>query len=429
MQISHMRQHAVLITVIFAFIVSIASITTVFWEFYKLNRQQYVDQIFTKYSIITQIYREHEQRNSSDIMLEANLAVYKFRIEKSKPLRKLILNKGRVLKKEGFQTVDESLMFDVNGFYTQKVVHDLRANLLEYKSNIYFYMQTPLGNIMIADEAAKPYRPWHLLYSYSTTIAIILVAFFLILQKLRPLIRLRRKIELFGNGDMAVSFKTRSCDEIGLVSNELEATREKINSLLESRTLFLRNIMHELKTPIAKGTIATQMLESQKQRDRFSSIFGRLENLVTEFALIEEVTSIGDKTEFNEYRLVDVIDGAIDMAMIDRDNISVEVAGSVKVNVNYRLYTTAIKNMVDNGIKYSTDSHVKIIYMNNELCFESKGECIKYPLKYYIEPFTKENPSKNSFGLGLYLVDSILKAHNQVLAHEYQKGVNRFIFA
>ena len=187
--------------------------------------------------------------------------------------------------------------------------------------------------------------------------------------------------------------------------------------------------MHELKTPIAKGTIATQMLESQKQRDRFSSIFGRLENLVTEFALIEEVTSIGDKTEFKEYRLVDVIDGAIDMAMVDRDHVSVEVEGSVKVNVNYRLYTTAIKNMVDNGIKYSTDSHVKIIYFNNELCFESKGECIKYPLKYYIEPFTKENPSKNSFGLGLYLVDSILKAHNQVLAHEYQQGVNRFIFA
>jgi two-component system OmpR family sensor kinase len=251
----------------------------------------------------------------------------------------------------------------------------------------------------------------------------------MILQKLKPLIRLRRKIELFGNGNMNISFRTKSCDEIGSVSNELEATRQKINTLLESRTLFLRNIMHELKTPIAKGTIATQMLESKKQRDRFSSIFGRLEDLVNEFALIEEVTSLGDKTEFKEYRLVDVIDGAIDMAMVDRDYVSVDVEGSIKVNVNYRLYTTAIKNMIDNGIKYSIDSHVKIVYKNSELCFESKGECIKYPLKYYIEPFTKENPSKNSFGLGLYLVDSILKAHHQVLAHEYDNGVNRFIFA
>jgi two-component system OmpR family sensor kinase len=85
--------------------------------------------------------------------------------------------------------------------------------------------------------------------------------------------------------------------------------------------------------------------------------------------------------------------------------------------------------MIDNGIKYSTDGIVKIVFKDNELMFETKGECIKYPLKYYIEPFTKENPSKNSFGLGLYLVDNILKLHNQVLAHEYKDGKNIFIFA
>jgi len=251
----------------------------------------------------------------------------------------------------------------------------------------------------------------------------------MIIQKLRPLIRLRRKIALFGDGNMQISFKTSSEDEIGAIANELESTREKINQLLESRTLFLRNIMHELKTPIAKGTIATQMLPSQKQRDRFSSIFGRLESLINEFALIEEVTSINDRTNFKEYRLVDIIDGAIDMAMIEKDAISVELKGDIKIVANYRLYTTAIKNMIDNGIKYSIDSHVTIKYIDNELCFESKGECIAHPLQYYIEPFTKNNPSKNSFGLGLYLVDSILKAHDKVLAHEYHSGVNRFIFA
>jgi two-component system OmpR family sensor kinase len=85
--------------------------------------------------------------------------------------------------------------------------------------------------------------------------------------------------------------------------------------------------------------------------------------------------------------------------------------------------------MIDNGIKYSTDAHVKILIKSNELCFESRGACLAHPLQYYIEPFTKDNPSKNSFGLGLYLVDSILKAHGQVLAHEYDNGINRFIFA
>ena len=117
------------------------------------------------------------------------------------------------------------------------------------------------------------------------------------------------------------------------------------------------------------------------------------------------------------------------MAMLDDGVVEVTVDSSVKIDANYRLYMTAIKNMIDNGIKYSPDAKVRIKMINGELSFESEGKCLKYPLEYYIEPFTKENPSKNSFGLGLYLVDSILKAHNKVLAHEYDNGVNRFIFA
>ena len=424
-----MKKHAVLITILFALSVSLLSLSATFWEFYKLNKQQYIDHIFTKYSVITQIYKEHQQRQSSEIMLEANLAVYKLLVMKDKSMHKDVFHKGEILKREGFKSFDTALMVNSKGLYTKNSVTNLRATMLEYQKQIFFYIETPNGNILIEDEELEPYDYVNLLYAYSTIFMIISFAFVLVLHKLRPLIRLRKKLVLFGDGNMQVSFKTRSCDEIGLVANEIEATKEKIKTILESRTLFLRNLMHELKTPIAKGTIATQMLDSEKQKKRFTSIFHRLESLVTEFALIEEVTSIADTKNFKEYRLVDVIDGAIDMAMVERESVTIDITGDIRVNVNYRLYTTAIKNMIDNAIKYSNDKHVKIVMIERELCFENKGECLAHPLQYYIEPFTKENPSKNSFGLGLYLVDSILKAHGQVLAHEYDNGVNRFIFA
>ena len=424
-----MRKNAVLITVLFALAVTLVSVSAVFWEFYKLNKHQYIDHIFSKHETITQIYREHLQKKTSKIMLEANLAVYKFFIEKDEEKQKSTVKASKLLKQKTFQRVDASVMLNNQGFYTQKIIRDIRVSMLELNKIIYFFIESPTGSVLIEDEELKPYKYYSIAYSYLTIILIISILFVLILQRLRPLIRLRRKIALFGNGDMDISFKTSGSDEIALISNELEFTREKINSLLDSRTLFLRNIMHELKTPIAKGTIATQMLPTQKQKDRFSSIFGRLESLVEEFALIEEVTSINDKSDFKEYRLVDIIDGAIDMAMLDRSSVTIDVDAGVKISANYRLYTTAIKNMIDNGIKYSPDAHVKILIINTELCFESKGQCIGHSLQYYIEPFTKENPSKNSFGLGLYLVDSILKVHGEVLAHEYDNGVNRFIFA
>ena len=423
------RHHGVLITVLFALILTLVSVSAIFWEFYKLNKQQYIDHIFTKYSVIIQIYKENQQRQSSNVMLEANLAVYKLFLIKDKADETEILKNATVLKEEGIRSLKSTLMLGPEGLYRQNSIGKLNAKMLENKNVIYFQIQTPVGSILIKDVALQAYSSLNLMYAYSTIFTIITLSFIMILQKLRPLIRLRKKIALFGNGDMKISFRTNSVDEIGLVSNELEATREKIDNLLTARTLFLRNLMHELKTPIAKGTIATQMLDSEKQKKRFTSIFSRLEALVTEFALIEEVTSVEDKSEFSEYRLVDVIDGAIDMAMVERECVSVKVQGDVKVRVNYRLYTTAIKNMIDNAMKYSPNQHITILMMHNELCFENKGERLSHPLYYYIEPFTKENPSKNSFGLGLYLVDSILKVHGEVLAYEYENGVNRFIFA
>jgi len=425
-----MKKNAVLITVLFALTVTLVSVSAVFWEFYKLNKQRYISHIFAKHLIITQIYRQHNEQFTSKVMLEANLAVYNLVLETDESRQETVIKNAKVLKTKDFKHVDASVKITPKGFKAQKLITDLTVQMLQFNNKIYFYFTSPIRQIMILDEQLKPYKYYSLAYSYLTIILIITISFVLILVRLRPLIRLRKKIARYGDGDMNISFATSGNDEIALVSNELESTRMKINNILESRTLFLRNIMHELKTPIAKGTIATQMLDSQKQRDRFTSIFGRLEALVVEFALIEEVTSLDDKSEFSEYRVIDIIDGAIDMAMIDNTSICIEVDSSYKIEANYRLYITAIKNMIDNGIKYSTDSKVKI-WLNdaNELCFDSLGECIAHPLQYYIEPFTKENPSKNSFGLGLYLVDSILKAHNQVLAHEYDNGVNRFIFA
>ena len=422
-----MRKHAVLLTVLFALIVTLLSVTAIFIEFYNLNKQQYINNIFTKDSVLTQIYRDHEQKDSSEILLEANLAVYNLVIEKDELMQKLILDQGEILKQKGFK--DETVMLQRQEFFSLEKVDSYRTTMIEFAHSIYFYIQSPKAFILIQDEELKPFRPWNILYAYTTIMLVLSASFLLILQRLRPLTRLRRNIAKYGDGNMDISFKTDGYDEIALIANELENTKVKINNILEARTLFLRNVMHELKTPIAKGTIATQMLDSQKQIDRFSSIFGRLESLVGEFALIEEVTSLNNKTDFTDCRLVDIIDGAIDMAMASESSITVDIDTSIKLFVNYRLYTTAVKNMIDNGIKYSIDNHVRVVIINKELCFESKGECIKHPLSYYIEPFTKDNPSKNSFGLGLYLVDSILKAHNKVLAHEYENGVNRFIFA
>lgn len=422
-----MRRHAVFLTVLFALFVTLLSVSYVFWQFYTLNYTRYVNNIFVRHSIINQLYHEYQQNDSSSVVFDANLAIYNVAIV-SPQEKENVLSKGKILKEENKKSSD-GYIFDTENVIPSEGFSNSKTVMYQYQNAIYFYIRSNLGSIMVLDATLKPYKPWHLISSYASIVSIIIISFMLILQRLRPLIRLFQRIALFGAGNLNVSFKVRGSDEIAVIANELETARLKINGMLEARTLFLRNIMHELKTPIAKGTIATQMLESQKQRDRFKSIFGRLESLVNDFAMIEEVTSLTNKKEFSQYRIVDIIDGAIDMSMVESDHVEVDVESTAKIFASYRLYTTAIKNMIDNAMKYSPDKKIKIVMINGELCFESSGERLKYPLSFYIEPFTKESSSKNSFGLGLYLVDSVLKPHKQILAYEYKNGMNRFIFA
>ncbi|MBL1244361.1 MAG: hypothetical protein COA39_008230 [Sulfurimonas sp.] len=75
------------------------------------------------------------------------------------------------------------------------------------------------------------------------------------------------------------------------MANEFNNAAKKISALIESRNLFLRNIMHELKTPITKGRFSVEMLEDTKHKERLLNIFIRMDSLINEMALVEEISS------------------------------------------------------------------------------------------------------------------------------------------
>jgi two-component system OmpR family sensor kinase len=48
-------------------------------------------------------------------------------------------------------------------------------------------------------------------------------------------------------------------------------------------------------------------------------------------------------------------------------------------------------------------------------------------LSYYTEPFTQEQKKSDGFGLGLYIVQSILDLHQYKFSHYYKYGQNIFV--
>ena len=98
-------------------------------------------------------------------------------------------------------------------------------------------------------------------------IDILLIWFLLFLRKkLKPLLTLKDNIILLSQGNFSISTKIAGKDEISQVANEFDNAIKQLRELRESRNLFLRNIMHELKTPITKGKLVTDMYDDCERK-------------------------------------------------------------------------------------------------------------------------------------------------------------------
>lgn len=259
-----------------------------------------------------------------------------------------------------------------------------------------------------------------------------LIAFSLLyfntIRKLKPLKKLQENIKNIGEENFDIICSNNQKDEISQIVNEFDKSAKKLKSLKESRNVFIRNIMHELKTPITKGQFLTQLPSTNENKESMQKVFYRLESLINEFASIEKLISTKNKIEKKEYLLSDIIDNASDLLMNSEENIHHEFE-DIRITVDFRLFSIAVKNLLDNGIKYSSNKQVTIKTEASSIVFENKGERLTYSLEKYFEAFFRPEDinSSQSFGLGLYIVKHILDANELLLKYEYKNGINRFI--
>lgn len=136
--------------------------------------------------------------------------------------------------------------------------------------------------------------------------------------KIKPLRNQKRTI---ASGDLNIKDVSRGKDEISDVASAFYNLVMQIKRLNESRALFLRNIMHELKTPITKGRITVEMIEKNKYQERLISVFEKLEELINAFAAVERATAIIDISDMSECSLNKLIKEAINIAMVDSSRV------------------------------------------------------------------------------------------------------------
>jgi len=295
-----------------------------------------------------------------------------------------------------------------------------------HKGYRYFYFENRFESFFIKDIIKETQKSQFIIILSILLNSLFCVFYIFLISKVKPLTKLKENILYFSQGNLDIDTSCKGYDEISEVSNEFNNAIIQIRNLTNSRNLFLRNIMHEIKTNNKKGLLISNMLENNNFKESLKKAFFRLEYLLSEFARIEEFTSKNMKIQKEEFRIVDIIDHALDILLSDIDAIELIVDDNIVAQIDFELFALTIKNLLDNAMKYGLKKP-KVILKEGVIYIQNEGEKLSLQIEEYNKPFNRKYENSNDgLGLGLYIVNNILKAHELQLEYEYSNNTNIF---
>lgn len=305
----------------------------------------------------------------------------------------------------------------------QSKLRSRKVKVTIYKDDIGFIYELSEGHCTMlyrdTAEGKTYYFVWFLFFALLGG----LVSMYLLLWKnLKPLKHLYEQIQRYGDGEEIDNSPNNGKDEIALISNALYDALAKQNKLKKSRELFLRNIMHELKTPITKGKLIVELEEPSPNRNLLSKLFLRLEHLIRQMADIEKMHAFSlTKTSRS---LDSMIFTALDNLMIEED--TVEVRGCTQsIMVDSDLFTSALQNLIDNALRHATSYPIHIDCDGEKICIRNSGEALKRPVEEALQAFVTER-GDGGLGLGLYIAQSVCDLHRFDLHYSYEEETHHF---
>ena len=269
----------------------------------------------------------------------------------------------------------------------------------------------------------------------------------IIIQPINEINKVAKKIAV-GEVDKRVSITSN--DEIGDLAKSFNIMAESLNQIDANRKDFISNASHELRSPITsiRGFIAgiiDGIISKDKEEYYLNIVYDEIKRLSR---LVDDLLDIStlDNSNYNLNKTEEDINGLIKIclaskeAKIEEKDLKVEVILENEhqfVFIDRDRIIQVIINLLDNAIKYSHSGEtIKIetkvkgekIYVSieNKGVKLSEEQLIKIWDRFYKSDSSRTN--KESTGLGLSIVRTILSRHGEDIWVKSNNGETNFTF-
>jgi two-component system OmpR family sensor kinase len=391
------------INIVFA--VAFFAITLAFIFFITIDRQKYVISQHQRYDVIAESLLQ--KLTNYPTQEELKLFYDQFTVEEISQREE----KLDVINNSQLELIKDSFLG--------------RMRVFKQENNFFIYVQQLSYNILLKDLKPKPYNFQIASLVYIVFLMIFYTLYILLRKKLLPLKKLHKQIQEFSNGNTAIKIKVSSNDEIGKIAKSFANAIEFINHQSNSKNLFMRNMMHELRTPITKGMIIAETMPDVKDKQILQNAFERMNNIIKELSTVEKISSNILNLHKENIAFERLYQATLKIMLLEHLPIKKEFT-PFTIDVDIELFCIVLKNLLDNAMKFNTKEHIIAIANKEKIEIISYGEKLKHELDYYTEPFSQEEKRNDGFGLGLYIVKTILDLHHFNFLYHHKEGKNIF---
>ncbi len=341
------------------------------------------------------------------------------------------LHSSYIIPKVFLDRVDSKENLQIGTLKMYAHPHYIVTKVIEEEDRFYVFATSPLSAVRnLMYKISKFYFLWSII-----PIGFMFVVLFIMTYRFtKPLKSMSEAAKAMAKGDFSKRIPVTSDDEIGELAVSFNMMTNSLARLEGMRKSFVGDVSHELKTPmttiggfidgILDGTIKKD--EQQHYLNIVSQEVKRLSRLVNgmlSMARLESGEFEINPQKFDFYELLCTIVISQEQR-IEKQKLEIEGLDSIEstpINADKDLIYQVVYNLVDNAIKFTNESgkiSFKLEALEDSAVFTvtNTGKGIpEKELPFVFERFYKVDKSrsavKNSTGLGLYLVKTIVSAH------------------
>ena len=203
------------------------------------------------------------------------------------------------------------------------------------------------------------------------TIAVLssgLVCYLLAWSLTSPVTRLRRAAQRLTMGDLSARTEApmgRRRDELAQLVRDFDLMAEQIEKLVNAQSRLLKDISHELRSPLARLTVALELArqrtgpEAQSALERISLESGRMNELIGSLMTVARLESGAGGLKKTPVQLEDLIEEVARDAAFEAQSrncqVEAEILDELPVVGDAALLRSAVENVVRNAVRYTED--------------------------------------------------------------------------